>query len=401
MKSAADEALAKLEAPAVDRDALERVGRRIAASRRVRSAPGPWRYALLGSAAAVVVLAVYVASGVGEHAAAPLRLADASAWRELAAGAGPREVRYEDTSQVVLSAHTQIRAEINDARQLVIAQSPGRVVYEVHPGGRRRWTVRVDDVRVEVIGTVFTVEQQARIVDVTVRRGHVVVTSPRLTPHRRDLYAGDSVRVGEIAAPVAGGQALVADEATQAAGSGVLPDGVPTPPAQLRTAVGSRPHVAASAAWRDLAVNGEWNAAFAAIGDADFVRRVDAAQHVEELLLLADTARLSGHPALSVEPLTRIVGEYASDRRAALAAFTLGRVHQEQLHDAPSAARAFELAIRLGVSGELLEAARARRVDACSAAVELGCAEDAARDYLAHHLDGPNAARARACIPAL
>jgi len=380
VKSCVDNALAELEAPAIDPDALARVGHRIAASRRVSGSRRTSRYALvaLAAAAAAALVALHFGSQWTTRGVAPLRLADSSTWSEIVADRGQRSVRFEDTSRVVLSAGTRIRAQINDGRYLVIAQSSGRVAYDVHPGGPREWSVRVEDVRVDVVGTAFTVAQHDRVVDVRVTRGHVVVTSPRLTPHRRDLYSGNALRVGEPAQPGS-------DVASTPQSAVVARTRPAIPP--LRAAPGT--------AWRELAARGQWNAAFEAIGDSRFSGRVDAAQRVEDLLLLADTARLSGHPALAVEPLSRIVEQYSGDRRAALAAFTLGRVQQEQLMDARAAAQAFESAIRLGVTGDLLEGARARRVEACSAARDRPCVDDAAHDYLAHHPDGPNAARVR------
>ena len=52
---------------------------------------------------------------------------------------------------------------------------------------------------------------------------------------------------------------------------------------------------------------------------------------VDDLLMLADVARLSAHGADAVAPLSRVVTDHAGDASAPLAAFTLGRLELDSL----------------------------------------------------------------------
>jgi len=81
---------------------------------------------------------------------------------------------------------------------------------------------------------------------------------------------------------------------------------------------------------------------------------------VSSLFAAADAARIAGRPADAVAPLTAILDRFPGDRRAALAAFELGRVLADDLHDPVTAARAFARARDLDPGGPLAAAAAAR-----------------------------------------
>src|SRR5690606_2313806 len=107
------------------------------------------------------------------------------------------------------------------------------------------------------------------------------------------------------------------------------------------------------------------------------------ASSVDELLLLADVARESGHPEEAAEPLRRVLSSFASDPQAALAALTLGKLELETLHRHLAAAAAFERAIELGLPAALQEQAYARRVEALARAGDRDAARRAAEEYRA------------------
>jgi transmembrane sensor len=81
-------------------------------------------------------------------------------------------------------------------------------------------------------------------------------------------------------------------------------------------------------------------------------------------LLVADIKRLSHHAAEAVAPLRQILRDHASDPRAPLAAFTLGRVLLDELSRPAEAAAAFAQADSLSPRGPLAEDAVARQVEA-------------------------------------
>ena len=88
--------------------------------------------------------------------------------------------------------------------------------------------------------------------------------------------------------------------------------------------------------------------------------------------------------------LERVLDEHPEDPRAALAAFTLGRV--ESALDRPArAAEAFARAIAIGPPAALHEDAMARLVEARAAAGERAAATEAARAYLARFPEGRHA----------
>jgi len=120
---------------------------------------------------------------------------------------------------------------------------------------------------------------------------------------------------------------------------------------------------AVSSSWRPLAEHGHYLEAHQALRKAGpGAVREDAA----DLLMAADTARLSGHPAEAVPYLDRIVRSHGDDPRAPLAAFTLGRVLLDELGRPGDAIGAFARARARG--GPLAEDALAREVEAASRA---------------------------------
>jgi hypothetical protein len=74
---------------------------------------------------------------------------------------------------------------------------------------------------------------------------------------------------------------------------------------------------------------------------------------VGDLLAAADAARLGGRPEDAVVPLTEIATHHATDARAAIAAFQLGRVLADDLNDPARAEEAFTRAYDLNPSGPL------------------------------------------------
>jgi transmembrane sensor len=110
-----------------------------------------------------------------------------------------------------------------------------------------------------------------------------------------------------------------------------------------------------------------------------------------DLLLAADAARLSGHPAEAVPYLERILRGHTRDPRAGLAAFTLGRVLLDELGRPREAIDAFARARSAG--GPLAEDALAREVEAVSRAGDVARCRELA---LLYHQLYPNGRRAKA-----
>jgi transmembrane sensor len=108
---------------------------------------------------------------------------------------------------------------------------------------------------------------------------------------------------------------------------------------------------------------------------------------VEDLLLAADAARLSGHPADAVGYLEQLLSAHPNDSRAAAAAFTAGRLYLG-LQRFAEAAAAFEKTLSLDPDSALHENALARSVEAYAKAGDSVVAERNAKLYLERYPNG-------------
>ena len=228
----------------------------------------------------------------------------------------------------------------------------------MRPGGPRRWSIECGIATVEVVGTRFTVERTAGGAHVAVERGVVLVRGERVRDRVQRLVAGESLDVGEAPVPAA---VVPARPATSSAAPQLaLAPAVSGVPA----AVAASPQPTAPPAWRKLAQGGDNARAYAELGPAGIASASQNAS-VDDLLALADVARLSAHPSDAITPLSRVLGEHPSDPRAPLAAFTLGRLQLDSLKRPAPAAEAFARAIALGLPQSLQEdRLRARLVEA-------------------------------------
>jgi len=224
---------------------------------------------------------------------------------------------------------------------------------------------------VEVVGTRFTVERTARLVRVSVERGIVIVRGERVRDRVQRLTAGQSLEVddGSVSAQAPSARG----EAPQAS--------VPAPFAPVRTpSISAAPYAPSSHEWRGLEQSGDHAGAYAELGPAGIASAATGAS-VGDLLALADVARLSGHPADAVGPLTRAITEHPEDPKAPLAAFTLGRLQLDALGHPALAADAFTRALALGLPQSLQEDAYARLVEARARAGDSAEAAAAAQEY--------------------
>lgn len=114
---------------------------------------------------------------------------------------------------------------------------------------------------------------------------------------------------------------------------------------------------------------------------------------VRDAMDRADELRRTGRAREAVSVLRGIVD--SGDARAPLAAFTLGKIHAEDLGDAGSAARWFERALALGLPAGLDEEACARAVESWSRAGARAEATRARERYETRFPGGRHLARVR------
>jgi transmembrane sensor len=358
-----------------DEGAIERVWRNVQRRRaeNARSVPRVRWVAAFAAVAAVVAL-VFWRDRPPAPAASPLRLEGGGEIAVLVAAETPLAVSFSDGSRVELEQGSRLEPLENGPGVFSALLASGRATFDVRHGGPRRWTVECGIATVEVVGTRFTVERSAGRARVSVERGVVLVRGERVRDRVQRLEEGQTLEVEDV---TASGLTPTRLDPTAGVIRPSTSSGPPTMPVAPSAAV---PPSANAASWRSFAQKGDNAHAYAELGSAGIASASRDAS-VDDLLALADVARLSGHPADAVTPLTRVVAEHAGDQRASLAAFTLGRLQLDSLVHPALAASAFERAIALGLPQSLQEDAYARLVEARAQAGDAAGARSAAEEY--------------------
>jgi transmembrane sensor len=388
--------LGELLRDSIDDAALERMCDRVEARRRAepvaRRGVGLVTISVAAAAAVVLVVAAAVIwSGrdgrdvTAPRESRPIAVVGGSELARIAvAAAAPAPQRFElsDGSSVELAPGTAVAADVNTGRQVALKLVEGRATFDVEPGGPRRWSVDTGLVLVEVVGTEFTVSVEPGRVEVDVSRGRVLVRGGLIEGGSRVLEPGEQLAVVEPEEPE---RPLVASEEVEVEPE---PEASASEPAS-RADGGAR--VAAAASWQRLARDGDYGTAYQLLGPPGVQRETTRVDTMAELLTLADVARLSGHAADAVPPLERALREFSSDRRAAIAAFTLGRIETDRLRRHDRGARAFRRCLELGAPRALQEDAFARLATAHARGGDYEAARTAAREYLRRFPDGRHA----------
>jgi transmembrane sensor len=236
-------------------------------------------------------------------------------------------------------------------RAFVLRRGSARFV--VAHDERRPFRVRVGPLVVEDLGTIFSVARLSEYqFDVAVEEGHVAV-----------LCEGSRVELG-------GGQ-----QRTFACGEPEKP-ATTAPPSAAAPTTPKVPHPRTSPTWRLLAERGQYREAYDSLRGES---QASVRDETHELLLAADTARLSGHSSEAVPYLRRVLAQHGNDPRSHLAAFTLGRVLLDELGRPAEAAAAFERA--RAPRAPLAEDALARAIEAWARAGDAERAHALALEY--------------------
>ena len=329
-----------------------------------------------------------------------------------------RQLRLADGSSVaLLETRTDVAVERVDEHLVALHLREGRARFEVSVRPERVFRVRTAEVTVEVLGTIFDVEQRAGRTRVSVTRGRVAVTWEN---QRAVLVAGDDrLFPPPASAPEASPDDPAPDELTGPLGAsaerprasavrahagetraGTALDVArrePAPsaaevsssaPARTRRSARTAPKEERSeeqdTSWRDHAEGGDFKSAFPLLPKTDTM----ATMSVADLMLAADAARLSGHPRAALPFLARVIEVHREDARAPLAAFTLGGVLMHQLGLPREAEAAYARARATTQSVALQQDALARQVEAASRAGDEALASKLAREYLDQYPDG-------------
>ena len=282
--------------------------------------------------------------------------------------AGPKPVVQSlgDNSEVTLGESTHVEVLRQTTTQMLMALRRGSAHFDIRPGGDRAWVVECGRVAVEVVGTEFTLDRNERRLSVKVQRGRVLVHGELVPDTVQALTAGQ-----ELMIPYAESRNVTPESSATAQS-----EAVPSESTVVRV-----PSRQENADWRSAARQKDWARAWRTLGADGIGREASRSDDVSDLLALADVARLSGHPREAVLPLQQIMAGHSGDSRAAIAAFTLGKIQLDQLGEPAAAAGAFERALSSNLPGSLAEDTLARLVLAYARAHDSARARAAAERY--------------------
>ncbi len=263
-----------------------------------------------------------------------------------------KRIEFPDGSLIDLvgeRSNVQVRS-VSDSR-IEVELAEGRARVEVTPKPGRQFSVRAGAVVVDVVGTEFSLNVQGKRTEVSVLAGRVRVSWP-------------------------GGEVLLEPGAHQTfplEGTAVSSP----PPADSARASDAAERFRAHARARDYA------RAYQLLATTPTV----VGNGATDLMLAADVARLSGHPADAIPYLERVIREHRGSGQAPLAAFTLGRV-LSGMAETERAMEAFALVSTLSPRSPLAEDALARQTEMAYRGGDRVAARRLAEQYLALYPSG-------------
>jgi transmembrane sensor len=261
-------------------------------------------------------------------------------------------IRLREGSEIAMEpATSEVRLVEESPSRVRVEAVRGPARYSVVPNPDRAFEVRSGPVTVTVVGTEFVVEPRAEGAFVEVFRGKVRVS---WGDEQAFVAAGES---GVFPRPIG-------------------PSTAEEPPAARDENEPSAARGQASQTYRSRVARHDYRGAYAVLSHNPAL----AGDTVEDLLVAADVARLSDHPAEAVPYLQRILREHARDERAPMAAFTLGRT----LSGLGRTREAMNMFGRVRASwpkSPLAEDALLRQAEAASELGDLGAARRFAEQY--------------------
>ncbi len=346
----------------VSEEAVQRVWKGV---RRRRSAGASlsWRlerrhWVAFASAAFVMAVALWFMRAPS-MAHGPLLEASGQALNALGAEAESTTL-LNDGSRILLGPGAALEVLDNDESSFVCVLRRGRGTFDVKPGGPRRWRIEAGPVRVEVIGTRFTVDRNKSRVSVEVDHGTVLVRGDRVPDGVQKLTAGSRIVIDASERPMASAA-----------------------PAPAGVGTGAAPMVAASSA--DFSTAKSSSAAVTALSPSAKV----------DLLQVADEQRRRGNLKGAIATLRSATSESGDSSRRAIAAFTLGKLLLDAAWRPAEAAQAFRSCLRLAPPAAIAEDAAARLVEALARSGSREAAQRSARDYERRYPSGRRLADVR------
>ena len=315
----------------------------------------------------------------------------------------PMRLDFSEGSSVSLQQGAKARVDTLDQRGATLTLASGRLRASVRKQ-RLRWRFLAGPYRVHVVGTQLAIDWRpdSQRIDVQVARGAVRVTGKPLGDRTVLVNAGHRLRADRNQVHLAAAEdqsdappvdAAIGDNATD--GIQAIPDTAPTTRPRPRPALRGSGTAALLRKIRTLIGQEEAEQALALIKRSDLHRLIKQLNG-EELLVLANAARLSDDLRVAGKLYSQIRRRSAGSRTAAWAALWLARLAFDQRRDYAAAARWFRAFLREARAGDpLIANARGRLMLALERSGQLSQARAVARSYLAQHPRGAYTAAAR------
>jgi hypothetical protein len=313
----------------------------------------------------------------------------AGAW--LATGsASELPLQFSEGTQLVMAPGSRGRVESLERTGASFLLERGEVRAHVAHRPGTSWRFLAGPFEVHVTGTTLGVDWdpvQERFA-VHVDEGSVLVSGPNVGDPQM-VRAGQqcvvdlpsrTTRISPLGQEIAAAFEAPIDAGADAPAVAVEP-AMPPPTPRIATP--------APLSWIKLDEKGDYDGAYAAALGAGLASVLRASSS-DELLRLAQVARLSGHRDTERQALVTCRRRFPGTERAAIAAYELGR------SSSPSEASSwFDTYLGEQPSGPLAREASGRLVEARASAGDDRGARDAAARYLARYPDGPHAPLAR------
>jgi len=358
-----------------------------------------WRgVAAAAVAAALVALAVVLLRPAPiAFELAPGRAGRVGQWIE-AAGTAELPIRFSEGSTFTLAGESRARvsAVATGSASIILERGSIDAVVVHRPGAR--WQLDVGPYTVHVTGTRFRVrwDPDGKSLEVELREGSVVVEGPL-------LGAGRSLVAGETLGVSMKDERIVVQSGPPAAVPSVTPAATAEATAPIAPSSAGVPHAVSSpsrsaepstATWRELASAG-WYAQAVARAEAGGFEAICDSAPPQDLMALADAARLAGNTRRAKQALEALRRRFATDAQAPVAAFLLGRLAFDQEGSMSDAERWFSAYLTEAPGGPFAREALGRQMEARARSGNRAGAEEAARRYLSTYPEGPHAEKAR------
>jgi len=309
---------------------------------------------------------------------------------------GARSLSFSDGSRVQLRSGAQARVVSSNEHGARVVIERGAVRADVVPRPNNDWSLLGGPFEIHVTGTSFESgwDPQRQQLFVKMQEGHVLI-SAECWSGTRALHAGESATFSCVpeSKPGLPQEPVVAPQPTLALPPASTPErtgsALPEPRASASVAPFGVPPARLSS-WRELNALADYAGAFAAAEREGFDRLCETLS-TSELLELASTARLAGHPERAQAGYAAVRRRFAGSESAASAAFHLGQLAFDGAHDYRTARRFFAAYLAECQNCALAPEALGRRMEAEQRQGELELARTSARLYLERYPKGAHA----------